>query len=362
MASGTERYYSFDYANVHFICVDAMTSGRTTNTAMFNWLRSDLQATAQEWIIAFWHHPPYTKGSHNSDAEGDLIQMRENFLPLLESYGVDLVLCGHSHCYERSYLLNGHYGFSSTFNATMQVDAGDGRTDGTGAYFKSTGDGTVYTVAGNGGQATGGPLNHPAMFLSLNELGSLIIDVNSNRLDLQMLGPSAVRDTFTIIKQPAPTPDFERFAQQGFKARRGEFLQNGYAALTNAGPSSTAGGSVSLLNDWVLYAPPSGFTNADTFSFAVTNASGRSAIGTAAVNITTDNASSQNVTVDDLGNGSFRLRCSGIPGRTYAIQFSNDLGNPVWQPLASGTADAQGVFTHIDTPPVGTRFYRTAFP
>ena len=93
--------------------------------------------------------------------------------------------------YERSFLLNGHYGSSSTFSNSMKFDAGNGRTNGTGAYFKSTGDGTVYTVAGNGGQATGGPLNHPAMFLSLNELGSLIIDVNSNRLDLQMLGPSA---------------------------------------------------------------------------------------------------------------------------------------------------------------------------
>ena len=65
---------------------------------------------------------------------------------------------------------------------------------------------------------------------------------------------------------------------------------------------------------------------------------------------------------DTLGNGSFRLRCSGIPGRAYAIQFSNGLGSPVWQPLAGGTADARGVFTHIDTPPVGTRFYRTTFP
>ena len=206
VASGTERYYSFDCAHIHFICLDSMTSGRATNTAMFQWLRSDLEATAQEWIIAFWHHPPYTKGNHNSDLEPDLVEIRRNFLPLLESHGVDLVLAGHSHCYERSFLLNGHYGLSSTFNATMQVDAGDGRTNGAGAYIKSAGSGTVYTVAGHGGQATGGALDHPAMFRSLNELGSLIIDVNSNRLDLQMLGVSAVGDTFTLIKQSAPTP------------------------------------------------------------------------------------------------------------------------------------------------------------
>lgn len=362
VASGTERYYSFDYANIHFLCLDAMTSGRTTNTAMFDWVRADLEATTQEWIIAFWHHPPYTKGSHNSDTETDLIQIRQNWLPALESHGVDLVLCGHSHSYERSFLLNGHYGFSSSLVPGMKLEAGDGRTNGAGPYLKSSGDGAVYVVAGSSGQTSGGSLNHPAMFLSLNELGSVVIDVVSNRLDLRMLGPSAIRDTFTIIKQPAPAPNFERFAQQGFKARRGEFLENGYLALTNAGPSSTAGGAVTTLNDWVFYAPPSGYTSADTFPFVVTNSFGKSAVGTAAVNITTDNSLSQNVTVDDLGNGSFRLRCSGIPGRAYSIQFSNDLGSPVWQSLATGTADAQGVFEHIDTPPGGARFYRTTCP
>ncbi len=65
---------------------------------MCNWLRADLAATAQEWIIAYWHHPPYTKGSHDSDAEGDLVEVRENIVPILEDFGVDLVLCGHSHC------------------------------------------------------------------------------------------------------------------------------------------------------------------------------------------------------------------------------------------------------------------------
>ncbi|MFT5106174.1 MAG: 3',5'-cyclic AMP phosphodiesterase CpdA [Verrucomicrobiales bacterium] len=64
---------------------------------MASWLENDLASTTQEWIFAFWHHPPYTKGSHNSDIEINLVQMRESFLPILESYCVDLVLGGHSH-------------------------------------------------------------------------------------------------------------------------------------------------------------------------------------------------------------------------------------------------------------------------
>ena len=46
--------------------------------------------------------------------------------------GVDLVLCGHTHVYERSYLMNGHYGLSSTFAPEMKNDGGDGRTDSHG--------------------------------------------------------------------------------------------------------------------------------------------------------------------------------------------------------------------------------------
>ena len=91
-----------------------MTSDRSPTAAMATWLRNDLAATAQTWLLAFWHHPPYTKGSHNSDTETELVQMRQNILPILEDYGVDLVLTGHSHSYERSFLLDGHYGTSGT--------------------------------------------------------------------------------------------------------------------------------------------------------------------------------------------------------------------------------------------------------
>lgn len=208
VASFTEDYYSFDYANIHFICLDSMTSSRATNGAMLAWLQTDLASTAQEWIIAFWHHPPYSKGSHNSDTEVNLIEMRQNALPILESYGVDLVLSGHSHCYERSYLLDGHYGLSATLSNTMKIDPGDGRVDGLGAYNKQNGltshQGAVYVVAGSSGKTGGGSLNHPAMFVSLNRLGSLVLDIEGNRLDAKFLREDGTtNDYFTILKGSA---------------------------------------------------------------------------------------------------------------------------------------------------------------
>ncbi|HEV7866908.1 MAG TPA: metallophosphoesterase family protein, partial [Chthoniobacteraceae bacterium] len=132
--SGTEHYYSFDVGQVHFVCLDSMQSSRAPGSPMLTWLEADLASTTQKWTVAFWHHPPYSRGSHNSDFEMELVQMRQNVLPILEANGVDLVFAGHSHSYERSFLLDGHYGDSSTFSMNVVKDGGDGRVSGSGAY------------------------------------------------------------------------------------------------------------------------------------------------------------------------------------------------------------------------------------
>jgi hypothetical protein len=212
LESGTEAYYSFDHANIHFICLDSTESSRSPTGAMLTWLGQDVASTQQDWVIAFWHHPPYSKGSHDSDTEGQLIQMRQNALPILEAAGVDLVLSGHSHSYERSFLLDGHYGASTTFSETMKVDGGNGRSDGTGPYRKASSgqaphEGAVYVVVGSSGKVSGGLLNHPAMYISLNLLGSMVLDVNGTRLDAQFLGSDGARlEYFTIQKPPRTLP------------------------------------------------------------------------------------------------------------------------------------------------------------
>ena len=211
LSSGTEAYYSYDYGNIHMICLDSEGSDRAPAGAMLTWLANDLAATNKDWVIAYWHHPPYTKGSHDSDnatdSSGKMRDMRQNALPILEAGGVDLVLTGHSHSYERSCLLDGHYGLSTTLTAAMKIDPGDGRVGGNGAYHKPAGQathaGAVYTVAGSSGHTGGGSLNHPVMISSLNELGSLVIDIDGTRLDARFLNQlGAVRDSFTVIKAP----------------------------------------------------------------------------------------------------------------------------------------------------------------
>ena len=207
LASGTEAFYSFDYGNVHFICLDSHETSRSPAGAMMTWLAADLAAAdGFDWIVAFWHHPPYTKGSHDSDSETQLAEMRENALPILEAHGVDLVLAGHSQSYERSFLLDGHYGLSFELQPANVLDSGNGDPDGDGAYVKPSAgpaphEGTVYAVAGSGGALGGGTLDHPAMVVSLNQLGSMALDFEGRVLFARFVnGAGVITDQFRIVK------------------------------------------------------------------------------------------------------------------------------------------------------------------
>jgi 3',5'-cyclic AMP phosphodiesterase CpdA len=210
--SGTEAYYSFDYANIHFICLDSSDTNRSPDGTMVRWLKADMGATRQDWIIAFFNHPPYTKGNHDSDeikGNRDLFEVRQNILPVLEKGGVDLVLTGHSHVYERSQFLNGYYGTSADYDVKYLRQKGNGRPDGDGAYLKprvrTPNAGEVVVVAGSSGKTAPpgkSPLNHPAMVCSYRELGSLIVTVDAWQLDVTFLNDQGLsRDTFRITKQ-----------------------------------------------------------------------------------------------------------------------------------------------------------------
>jgi hypothetical protein len=215
--SGTEAFYSFDYGNIHFLALDSY--GRESNTFRLYdtlgpqviWLKNDLLANTKKWVIAFWHHPPYTMGSHNSDSEGELISIRQNFIQILERLGVDLILNGHSHSYERSYLLNGHYGLENTFNlASHAISNSSAKYDGSinsCPYIKNgiAPKGTVYVLSGSAGQLGGaqGSFPHSAMYYSnTTQGGSLYLEVDDNRLDAKWVGADGViRDQFTMEKE-----------------------------------------------------------------------------------------------------------------------------------------------------------------
>ena len=172
---------------------------------MAKWLITDLKANSLPWTIVVFHHPPYSKGSHNSDDKKDsggrLHEMREHIVPILERFDADLVLTGHSHVYERSHFMTCHYGDSSTLKQDMILDKDR-------AFEKSiqrtANQGTVYAVVGSSAKVDRGPLDHPVMDVAKSEAGSMLIDVQGDQLTARFISDSGfVTDQFSINKLKA---------------------------------------------------------------------------------------------------------------------------------------------------------------
>ncbi len=200
VASGTAKYYSYNYANIHFIALDSYGSLNAPGSPMYTWLQSDLAANTQTWTIVYFHHPPYSKGTHNSDSETEMINMRQNIVPLLETYHVDLVLNGHSHSNERSYLIKGHYGLAASFTNAMKMSTSPNSFVKASPY-----NGTVYAVCGTSGQNPGGTsAGWPMQCMNFNDNStnaSLIIDINGSNMLCKYLGSNgAIVDQFSITR------------------------------------------------------------------------------------------------------------------------------------------------------------------
>jgi hypothetical protein len=99
MANSSKMHYSVTYGNAIFIC---MTTEDTT-TEEYNWLVSTLQANqSKTWKVVFFHRPFFTIGPHAGEMNGEL----STWWAAFDTYGVDLVLNGHDHMYERSKPIN----------------------------------------------------------------------------------------------------------------------------------------------------------------------------------------------------------------------------------------------------------------
>lgn len=216
LASHHKEFYSYNYANTHFVSLDSygielgMYHLWDSLGPQYKWLEQDLKQDKSKWKIVYFHHPPFTMGSHNSDAELDLVAIRKNIARLLERYGVDLVINGHSHNYERSWLQKGHYDMEPTFNKSIHtLDSSSAKYDGSlnsCPYKKDTIDnkGTVYIVAGESGKIGGVQFSYPHNSKYVSEYqkaGALFLEIEENRLDAFYLEEdSLIHDRFTIFK------------------------------------------------------------------------------------------------------------------------------------------------------------------
>ncbi len=109
---GNEKYYSFNYNNIHFTILDALLNETDVSFSdQIDWLLEDLQNNEKPWTIVLQHFPLFT--STEEFHLGKYLSLQSYLQPIFESSGVDIVISGHDHFYERltnnniSYIITG---------------------------------------------------------------------------------------------------------------------------------------------------------------------------------------------------------------------------------------------------------------
>jgi hypothetical protein len=90
---GGQRYYSFVKGPVRFFVLDT----NFVDPQQLAWFEGALKSAGEAWKIVVFHHPIYSDG----DRHGSNVAIRVQLEPLLVRHGVDVVLSGHEHIYER---------------------------------------------------------------------------------------------------------------------------------------------------------------------------------------------------------------------------------------------------------------------
>ena len=267
------RYYSFDWGDAHFVSIDSNLLNSDGGARMLGWLDADLAATKKYWKIAYVHHPPYPTGAHLGDPLCVLVA--ENVNPIVERHGVQLLLAGHEHGYERSFPLRGGQKADASLPSTTYLITGGG-----GAFLENVG-------------------SLPQCVLSVSAHNYLRVDIAGTALTFSAIGlGGAVIDRITLNPPPVLAPggivnartlspdiftgSLVRISGQNLAIR--STSSNGAPSHQLAGVSVTVNG----VHAPVLYASPSeliiqipvGVSGRATFNVSTPNGS---ATGSAAV-------------------------------------------------------------------------------
>ncbi len=160
-----EAWYAFDYENAHFIVLDSNpASGRfAPGSEQLRWLEEELKGSDAQWTFVMFHHPLYSSGRHKSDEA-----LREVLMPLFERYGVDMVLTGHDHLYERTWPLRG----------------GERRDDGIVHIVSGGGGAELYPVGRSAWTAVAESCTHYCVIqISGSQLDLDVFDLDGRQVD-----------------------------------------------------------------------------------------------------------------------------------------------------------------------------------
>jgi hypothetical protein len=192
----SKQFYSFDVKNVHVLTM-ATEEELGKGSEQYNFVVNDLRKVANnpdiKWIIVSLHAPFYTSpnGCKASHCEGHK-EAREIFHPLFDKYGVDLVLQGHVHNYQRSLPLK----FNQESPSKPLV------TSISKSDYKNP-DGAIFAIVGTGGVNLHS-VSDKASFIAYQEdskFGILDMHFSDNKLDAKFVtNEGSTLDHFSISK------------------------------------------------------------------------------------------------------------------------------------------------------------------
>ncbi|MDW0127992.1 MAG: metallophosphoesterase [Nitrososphaeraceae archaeon] len=196
---GLEKpFYSYEYNKVHFLVMSAK-SVYYKGSEQYNFILEDLKKAAENkdvnWIVVSSYGPPYTSPSEHTAFK----ELRDVYHPIFEKYGVDLVLSGHNHNYQRTHPI--------TYNpndSSEPVVTNDRTTE-----YNSQKDGIVFAIVGTGG-VNFYSFDGQAPFVDTqfaNKFGFLNIDISNGNPHTKLTGTfydnkgDQILDQFTIGKE-----------------------------------------------------------------------------------------------------------------------------------------------------------------
>ena len=252
-------------------------------------------------------------------------------------------------------------GTSVTFSMTLAaVLPGVGTPSGT-VNFRI--DGSIAgsgTLSGGVATYTTSSLTHGNHTVAAEYAGDLnFVGVTNSLAPNEVINTPPVAGSYTL----------QRYPTQGVKVRLATLLANasdadGDTLTMSVTNTSVNGGTITINGAWAFYTPAAGYTNADSFTYTVTDGQGGSATGTITVAIQVDAAPGQNLVITALGGSSYLISGSGIPGRTYRMQYTDSLTPANWLDFLGGsvTPDSTGAFQYTDPSGNSNRYYRSVYP
>lgn len=184
-----EEYYSFDYLNAHFIALSTELNKNEVEEQL-RFVRNDLWRTKAnqniDWIIVFFHKPFY------SASNTDLTNMRRTYHPVFENFGVDLVIQGHSHNYQRSYPL--------LFNEARHSEPIVSNKE---QFQYNDPKGIIFVIAGTGGESVQSLNKKPFLASSYEGYGCINVEIKGKSLSVEYYSDNNdTIDKFMISKNP----------------------------------------------------------------------------------------------------------------------------------------------------------------